>query len=81
MFTDEDRKFALEVLAAIGGRMTKMPRELRCPSRQIIYRWIEDDRLAARRANKWLFGYCSNDTRKSHGPSIKRYTLVRQPRA
>ena len=32
MFTDEDRKRALEALAANGGRVTKTLGELGCPS-------------------------------------------------
>lgn len=64
MFTDEDRERALEALAANGGRVTKMLRELGYPSRQTIYRWIEDNRSAARRTSGRPFGHYSNDTRK-----------------
>ena len=63
MFTDEDRKRALEALAANGGRVTKTLRELGYPSRQTLYRWIEDDRAAVRRTNGRPFGHYSQGTR------------------
>lgn len=59
MFTEEDRKRALEALAVNGGRVTKTPGELRYPSRQTLYRWIEDDRAAVRRTNGRPFSHYS----------------------
>lgn len=64
MFTDEDRKRALEALAANGGRVTKTPGELGHPSRQTLYRWIEDGRAAVRRTNGRPFSHYSQDARE-----------------
>lgn len=72
MFTDEDRERALKVLAANGGRVTKTLRELGYPSRQTPYRWIEDDRSAARRANGRPFSHYSHETRKEAMALLQR---------
>lgn len=64
MFTDEDRERALEALAANGGLVAKTLRELGYPSRQILYRWIEDDRSVARRTSGRPFGHYSHETRE-----------------
>lgn len=72
MFTDEDRKRALEALAANGGRVTKTLRELGYPSRQTLYRWIEDDRAAVRRTNGRPFGHYSQGTREEAVALLQR---------
>ena len=69
MFTDEDRKRALEALTANDGRVTKTPGELGYPPRQTLYRWIEDDRAAVRRTNGRPFShYSQRHPRRGHGP-------------
>lgn len=69
MFTDEDRKRALEALAANGGRAAKTPGELGYPPRQTLYRRIEDDRAAVRRTSGRPLSRYSQDTReRGHGP-------------
>ena len=72
MFTDEDRKRALEALAANGGRVTKTLRELGYPSRQTLYRWIEDDRTAVRRTNGRPFSHYSQGAREEAMALLQR---------
>ncbi len=64
MYTEEQRLLALQTYERCGCRVTQTIRKLGYPSRQALYRWIDDDRAATHRTNGRLCSHYSAETKR-----------------
>lgn len=64
MYTEEQRLLALKTYEECGHRVTETIRRLGYPSRESLYRWIDDDRAATHRTNGRLYSHYSEDTKR-----------------